>query len=281
MHAARPSHTAEMVAMRRAAHQVFDGEPKVLADPLAVRILGTEAEARMRNRRQQHPFAKVGRAFIVARSRFAEDELAHAVERGVMQLVVLGAGLDTFAYRNPYPALRIFEVDHPATQAWKQERLIEGGIAIPANVTYVPVNFERETLAHALRAAGLDEQRPAFFSWLGVTMYLTDEAIDATLRYIGSRPPGSGLVLDYSLPSASLTALERFFRSIIARRVAKAGEPFINFFTPQRMSSRLEAAGLHRIEDLGSTEMNARYFHGRTDRLEIKGRSLHLASARV
>lgn len=281
MHEARPSHTAEMVAMRRAAHQVFDGDPKVFTDPLALRIIGPEAEARMRARRQQHPFAKAGRALIVARSRFAEDELARAVGRGVRQYVVLGAGLDTFAYRNIDHALRVFEVDHPATQVWKKERLAAAGIALPPNLTYVAVDFERETLAHALRAAGFDEQAPTFFSWLGVTMYLTDEAIATTLAYIGARPPGSGLVLDYSLPDSSLNWIERFFRGIIARRVRKAGEPFINFFTPHRMKATLEAAGLVREEDLGMEAMNARFFRDRKDQLAIKGRSLHLVSAMV
>lgn len=281
MHEVRPSHSAEMVAMRRAAHQVFDAEPKVFSDPLAVRIIGPEAEARMRNRRQQHPFARAGRALIVARSRFAEDELARAVGRGVRQYVVLGAGLDTFAYRNIDHTLRVFEVDHPATQAWKKERLAAAGIAIPPNLAYVALDFERETLAHALRAAGFDEQAPTFFSWLGVTMYLTDEAIATTLAYIGARPPGSGLVLDYSLPDASLNWIERFFRGIIARRVRKVGESFINFFTPHRMKATLEAAGLSREEDLGMQEMNARFFSGRTDQLAIKGRSLHLVSAMV
>jgi len=281
MHETRPSHTAEMVAMRRAAHQVFDGEPKVINDPLAVRIIGTEAEARMRAMRQQSAFAKVGRAFMVARLRFAEDALTRAVEQGVTQYVILGAGLDTFAYRNPFHQLQVFEVDHPATQAWKRERLAAAGIAIPENVTHVPVDFEREAIAHTLSEAGLDEHRPVFFAWLGVTMYLTDEAIATTLGYIGSRPSGSMLVLDYSLPSESLSWMERFFRGIMARRVKRAGEPFINFFSPERMQSTLEAAGLHRVEDLGVDELNARYFKGRTDGLDIKGRSLHVASARV
>lgn len=270
-----------MVALRRAAHQLADGEPKVLNDPLAVRIIGTEAEARLRGTNQHTTYAKVGRAFIVARSRFAEEELALAVGRGVRQYVVLGAGLDTFAYRNPYPALRVFEVDHPATQAWKKERVAAADIPIAGNVTHVPLNFERETLVQVLRSAGLDDQRPVFFSWLGVTMYLTDGAIDTTLRYIGSRPTGSGLVLDYSLPASSLNWVERFFRGIVARHVRKAGEPFINHFTPERMKATLEAAGLHRMEDLGMAEMNARYFVGRTDGLSIKGRSLHVLSARV
>ena len=281
MHETRPSHTAEMVAMRRAAHQVFDGEPKVINDPLAVRIIGTEAEARMRAMRQQSAFAKVGRAFMVARLRFAEDALTRAVEQGVTQYVILGAGLDTFAYRNPFHQLQVFEVDHPSTQAWKRERLAAAGIAIPENVTQVPVDVEREAIAHTLSEAGLDEHRPVFFAWLGVTMYLTDEAIATTLGYIGSRPSGSMLVLDYSLPSESLSWMERFFRGIMARRVKRAGEPFINFFSPERMQSTLEAAGLHSVEDLGVDEQNARYFQGRTDGLDIKGRSLHVASARV
>ncbi len=278
---ARPSHTAEMVAMRRAAHQVFDNGPKVFNDPLAVPILGAEAEARMRNMRQHSVFAKVGRAFVLARARYAEDELAKAVQRGVKQYVVLGAGLDTFAYRNPFPTLQVYEVDHPATQAWKLERLAGANIAVPGSVTYVPIHFERDTLSEALLLSGFNANEPAFFSWLGVTMYLTDDAIASTLAYIGARPTGSGLVLDYSLPSSSLNLLERFFRGIVARRVRKAGEPFINFFTPERMKDELRGAGLRAVEDMGTDRMNERYFHGRSDGLMIKGRSLHVASALV
>src|SRR5271168_1087136 len=170
------SRTARRVAIRRAAHQLLD-HPRVLDDPLALRIIGLEAAEELRtNPKEHHAFARAFRAFMAARSRYAEDELARAVAHGVRQYVVLGAGLDTFAYRNPHAGLRVFEVDHPATQAWKREQLQAGEIAIPASLTFVPIDFERQTLAAGLDQAGFDTRAAAFFSWLGVTPYLTREA---------------------------------------------------------------------------------------------------------
>src|ERR1700675_701916 len=140
------SKTAHRVAIRRAAHQLLD-QPRVLDDPLALRIIGSEAEQELRsNPKEHHAFSRAFRAFMAARSRYAEDELARAVAQGVAQYVVLGAGLDTFAYRNPHDGLHVFEVDHPATQAWKREQLQTAGMVIPAALTFVPIDFERGTL---------------------------------------------------------------------------------------------------------------------------------------
>src|SRR5882762_1319056 len=161
------SRTAERVAIRRAAHQLLD-QPRVLDDPLALRIIGSEAEEALRsNPKEDHSFSRAFRAFMAARSRYTEDELANAFAHGVRQYVVLGAGLDTFAYRNPHPGLRVFEVDHPATQAWKREQLQAAAIAIPASLTFVPVDFERQTLADGLAQCGFNPSGAAFFSWLG------------------------------------------------------------------------------------------------------------------
>src|ERR1700733_10582132 len=169
MQKAKASRTAQMVAIRRAAHQLLD-QPLVLNDPLALRIIGCEAEQALpSNPKEHHIFARAFRAFMVGRSRFAEDELAHAVAHGVRQYVVLGAGLDTFAYRNPHTGLRVFEVDHPATQAWKHERLQAANISVPSSLTFVPIDFERKTLDVGLEQRGFDANAPAFFSWLGVT----------------------------------------------------------------------------------------------------------------
>src|SRR5271165_4327165 len=162
------SRTARRVAIRRAAHQLLD-QPRVFDDPLALLIIGAETAQDLRtNPKEHHAFSRAFRAFMAARSRYAEDELARAVAYGVRQYVVLGAGLDTFAYRNPHPGLRAFEVDHPATQAWKREQLQAAGIAIPAGLTFVPIDFERQTLADGLARAGFDNGATAFFSWLGV-----------------------------------------------------------------------------------------------------------------
>src|ERR1700691_1687992 len=170
------SRTAHRGGIRRAAHQLLD-QPKVLDDPLALRIIGPEAaEALRSNPKEHHAFSRAFRAFMAARSRYAEDELACGVVHGVGQYVVLGAGLDTFAYRNPHAGLRVFEVDHPATQEWKREQLRDTEITIPASLTFVPIDFERQTLADGLAQSGFDGAGPAFFSWLGVTPYLTREA---------------------------------------------------------------------------------------------------------
>src|SRR5277367_6493660 len=170
MESATPSKTALRVALRRAAHQLFDAPPLVLDDPIAVPILGeTYAEELRRTpTRPDRPFSVGLRAFLVARSRYAEDTLARAVAQGITQYVLLGAGLDTFAHRNPYPQLRVFEVDHPATQQWKRELLETSGLPTPQNLTYAPVDFETQSLLQQLQAAGFDPTRPAFFAWLGV-----------------------------------------------------------------------------------------------------------------
>src|SRR6202161_3935895 len=188
-----PSKTALSVALRRAAHQLYDS-PLVFNDPIAVPILGQAYSEELRRTplRPDRPFSIGLRAFLVARSRYAEDNLRRAVESGVHQYVLLGAGLDTFAYRNPYAELRVFEVDHPATQQWKRELLQRNHIAIPESVTYAPVDFERQSLPTQLGDAGFNQRAPAFFAWLGVVPYLTLEAFRGTLSFISAQPPGTG-----------------------------------------------------------------------------------------
>jgi methyltransferase (TIGR00027 family) len=271
----RPSVTAQRVAQSRAAHMVLDAPPRVLDDPIAVAILGKDAEHTLRLQRVRFdtPPARHLRAFLVVRSRIAEEALAAALARGVRQYVVLGAGLDTFAYRNPYPsdALRIFEVDHPATQEWKRTLLAQAGIPLPASLTRVPLDFERETLADTLAAAGFDRTTPSFFSWLGVTMYLSAAAVTATLGYIAALPRGSAVVFDYAIPPAALTPLRRAFYRGRLLRVAAAGEPWRSFFTPAQIDAELAALGFTQREDLGPEELNSRYFAGRSDGLRTSG----------
>jgi len=265
------SKTAFGVAMRRAAHQILD-DPKVLDDPIAVPIAGSDAAAKIRSDgRFQSPFGRRFRAFMVARSRYAEDQLAAAIHRGARQYVVLGAGLDTFAYRNPFPSLGVFELDHPATQAWKQERLREAGVPIPQNLVYAPIDFEKQSLGAALEAASFDATAVTFFSWLGVTPYLTREAAMSTFRYIAKMPPGSAVAFDYAVSRQSLNILQRIALDALSRRVAKAGEPFQLFFEPAELARSLKELGFHTIEDLGSREINTRYFSNRADGLSVAG----------
>jgi methyltransferase (TIGR00027 family) len=272
------SRTALRVALRRAAHQIHDS-PVVFDDPIAVAILGaTYAEELKRTPlRSDRPFSIGLRAFLVARSRYAEDNLRRAIESGANQYVLLGAGLDTFAYRNPYAQLRVFEVDHPATQQWKRELLQQNRIAVPESITYTPVDFERQSLSAQLSDAGFNFQEPAFFAWLGVVPYLTLEAFRATLSFVSAQPPGSGLALDYGQPRSVLPPLERLALDSLASRVEQAGEPFQLFFTPSEIAAELSS--FHTIEDLGTPEINARYFHGRTDQLAMRGNAGRLLSA--
>jgi methyltransferase (TIGR00027 family) len=189
----KPSRTALATAFHRAAHQVLE-QGRIFADPLALRILGADAQTIVRQA-EEDPSGRHMRLFIAVRARFAEDALAVAIEGGVRQVVVLGAGLDTYAYRNPFAdRLPVFEVDHPATQAWKRQRLRDAGIPLPSSLTFVPVDFEREALAERLAMAGFDRTQHTFFSWLGVVPYLNQEAVWSTLAFIASLPNGAHVV---------------------------------------------------------------------------------------
>jgi methyltransferase (TIGR00027 family) len=275
------SRTAQRVAIRRAAHQLLD-QPRVLDDPLALRIIGSEAEEALRsNPKEDHAFSRAFRAFMAARSRYAEDELARAVAQGVRQYVVLGAGLDTFAYRSPHAGLRVFEVDHPATQAWKREQLRAAGIAIPAALTFVPVDFEHQTLADGLGQCGFDLSAAAFFSWLGVTPYLTREACMTTLSFIAKMPAGSGVVFDFAVDRKLLNVGQRMALAALSRRVARYGEPFQLFFDPEKLQDELKSLGFRRTEFLQGKELNARYFKDREDGLLVRGGLGHLMAAWV
>jgi methyltransferase (TIGR00027 family) len=275
------SRTAQRVAIRRAAHQLLD-RPRVLDDPLALRIIGSEAAEELRtNPKEHHAFSRAFRAFMAARSRYAEDELARAVAHGLRQYVVLGAGLDTFAYRNPYPGLRVFEVDHLATQAWKRGQLEAAGIAIPAALTFVPIDFERQTLADGLEQSGFDLRAAAFFSWLGVTPYLTRDACMTTLSFVAKMPAGSGVVFDFAVDPALLNAGQRQALDALSQRVARYGEPFQLFFDPEKLQDELRGMGFCRTEFLQGKELNARYFKDRKDGLLVRGGLGHLMGAWV
>jgi methyltransferase (TIGR00027 family) len=280
----RPSVTAQRVAMRRAAHQLLD-DPKVFDDPLALRIIGKDGASALQadpGQFETTPLSPYMRAFVAARSRYAEDELALGVGRGVRQYVILGAGLDTFAYRNPYPesVLHVFEVDHPATQTWKRARLEESAITLPDGLTFAPVDFETQTLEEGLRDAGYDPNQCTFFSWLGVTEYLTTEVVMATLRFIASTPLGSGVVFDYMISPSLLTPAQRSRLHGLSRRVESAGEPWQAFFDPESLTRDLRAIGFGYVEDERPEEINARYLKNRKDGLRV-GSLSHIMNARV
>jgi methyltransferase (TIGR00027 family) len=266
MQTGKASKTALRVAIRRAAHQLVE-QPRILDDPIAVRLIGP-AYARDLER-ASHKVARDFRAFMAVRSRYVEDRLREAVANGVKQYVILGAGLDTFAYRNPFPSLRVFEVDFPATQEWKRAMLDDAAITVPESVTFVPLDFEHKTLAAGLAEAGFDGGAPAFFGWLGVVPYLTIAAFRATLDAIAQLPAGSAVSFDYAVAPETLSKAGRTAFDALAGRVAAAGEPFQLFFTPETMELELRRAGFRRIEQLTSDHLNEIYFKDRADGLKL------------
>jgi methyltransferase (TIGR00027 family) len=278
----QPSRTARSTALQRAAHQLLE-VPRVFDDPIALRIFGASGVARLAQALERYRTAssRAMRAFLVLRSRFAEDGLADAVRRGTRQYVVLGAGLDTFAYRNPHRGLRVFEVDHPATQRWKRVRLDAEAIEVPRTLTFAPVDFEKQSLGDGLRRARFDVRAPAFVSWLGVTIYLTRAAVMDTLGFVArSCARGSEIVFDFALPPESLSAAERSSHEAAAARVARIGEPWVSYFDPDGLSREMRALGYSQTRVLGSAEANELYFRGRADGFGVRG-SGRIMAARV
>jgi methyltransferase (TIGR00027 family) len=274
MIAGQPSRTAVRAALRRAAHQVLD-TPVVFEDPLALTMIGKEVAAALLKapeKLESQAGAPALRAFLAVRARIAEAAIEKAHGRGVRQVVILGAGLDTFAYRNPYADVRVFEVDHPSTQEWKRLRLKDVGLAEPASVTFVPVDAEKPVLAESLVAAGLDPAAPAFCSWLGVTPYLATAAVWQTLEAVAALAAGGGgVTFDYVVPPAALNFFQRARFAVLAQRVSAAGEPFQTFFDPAGLHERLRAIGFDEVRDRGPADLNRKYFDGRADGLHVGG----------
>jgi methyltransferase (TIGR00027 family) len=265
------SGTAMSVAKVRAAHQLIDDEPRILSDPVALRLIGQEAVEAIRadaDLRSNVRFAAF-RAHIVMRNRYAEDCLRAAVERGVNQYVLLGAGYDTFAYRQPPWAagLRIFEVDHRVTQAAKRELLASCGVTVPSNLRFVPVNFESESLREGLARAGFDFSRATFFSCLGVLVYLDEKSVEELFRFASSMPRGSEIVFTFSQPDAALDASELEVRARINATVSEMGEPWRSYFEPEHLRELLLRSGYSEVSFLSPEEAEERYFRGRTDAL--------------
>ena len=253
-----PSRTALMIARQRAAHQVLD-HGSILYDPFATKIL-REDEKEFVQFAKQHPLASIGRLFTAARSRIAEDASSRAVERGMQQIVILGAGLDTFALRNPYGArqVRIYEVDHPATQAWKRQRLAEAEIALPPWLYFVPVDFECDDIEGSLRTAGFQQDSPACFAWLGVVPYLTRDAVDRTLDYIASIRH-SEVVFDYLEPPEAFSEELRQLETERAEQLEKIGERSASRYRPNEIATILSSHGFCAVDDIDFHEIASRF----------------------
>ncbi len=261
----KESRTALGVAWMRAVHQLLDPEPRILVDPPIVELLGrpqldpaSEMHARM-----QTPGARLLRSHVVLRSRFAEDRLEESRGRGVTQYVILGAGYDTFFARQPAWArsMRVFEIDQPATQQDKLAKISAARLAVPANVAFGSVNFEAESLASGLQRHGVSFDQRTFFSWLGVTMYLTEPAIDATLATVRTFPRGSEIVLTFaSRPTAAELETMGASAARLAQIAAAVGEPWISYFEPAEISGKLRHAGFSEVSLLTPELASGRYF---------------------
>ena len=273
-----PSRTALIIARQRAAHQALD-HGAILYDPFALKIL-REDEKDVLQFANAHPLASIGRLFTAARSRIAEDASSRAVERGVRQIVILGAGLDTFALRNPHGAqIRIYEVDHPATQAGKCERLAEAQIALPPWLIFAPVDFEQDEVGEKLVAAGFRQNAPAFFTWLGVTPYLTQNAIGRTLDYISSIR-NLEVVFDYMEPPEGFSEELRQIEKARAEQLEKMGERSLSRFEPAGIATLLRSHGFCDLEDVDFDEIAAR-FGGAVQGLAPGHAGMHVVHAKT
>ncbi|BBL36022.1 hypothetical protein Nstercoris_02301 (plasmid) [Nitrosomonas stercoris] len=289
------STTADFAAMMRAAHLVLDSEPKILRDVFALRLSGFENEKDLCqeinkisiNLASKLPescpenLMEATRAAITVRSRIAEERLSEAIERGVSQYVILGAGLDSSAYRLPDTAIniRVFEVDFPATQEWKRAQINKIYPHIADHVTFVPIDFERDSLFTRLKEHGFDPRRSTFLSWLGVVWYISERSFFETLREIASSANGSEVVFEYPVTTDLVAPIDRPLTMMIKQLGAARGEPVGSGFNPAELVQKVIALGFETVTDLSSSDIQARYFHERQDRLRMPSIG-HFLSAR-
>ena len=279
------SQTAIVTATMRAAHYLLDQEPKILEDSFARDLAGFANDDVLLKalKDSAYPDFSRMRTLFAVRNRFAEDELSRAIERGVSQYVILGAGLDSFAYRRSdlLRTLDVYEVDHPATQRWKRKRVDELGITVPARLHFVPIDFERQTLTEGLLAGGVGLRAPTFFSWLGVTQYLSSDAVLETLGEIARvAASGSQIAFQFVVPPATLAGEEQALVLSLASHAAQVGEPWLSFFVPAEMESKLKQLGFSNIIQFGAEQATERYLSGRKDGLRIPA-YFHMISACV
>ncbi|MEV0032716.1 SAM-dependent methyltransferase [Nocardia sp. NPDC050793] len=269
----QPSRTALMSAAARAAHLVDDDAPSIFADPLAHAFLGKHAEELLGYHRSfgDHPVLSGARTTATTRSRYTEDQLARLVGQGVSQYVILGAGLDSFAYRSELAdRVRVFEVDKSITQRWKQQLLAETSAALPPSVAFVRIDLEQEpssSLPDHLARAGFRCDEPALISWLGVTMYVTLEAIQQTLAVLGGFAPGTELVVEHLLPAGHRDEIGQAYAELVMAATAEQGEPWKTFLTVEDMDTLLRVHGLRPVEHARQRDTVAPALWERTDTL--------------
>lgn len=273
----KASFTALATAYMRAAHQLLEAKPLLFDDPVALPLLGPEALKNIQDTKDhyQTPEVLALRTRIILRSRFTEDRLAAAFSRGIRQYIILGAGFDTFALRQPSWAeeLKIVEVDHSGTQSLKRSYIDAARLTIPENVLFADINFEDESLHEGLRRSNVSIDKPAFFSWLGVMMYLKEDAIDAVLHSVAMFPAGSEIVLTFVRPPGDSP-------SIIAQSVTNLGEPWLSHFEPDEIEEKLYRAGFSKVEFLTPVEAETRYFRSRPRDLPVPEQTNILSAIR-
>ena len=286
----KTSFTAQGLAYMRAYHAMHDN-PKIFDDSLASHLFTEDERSFFENAWSQVPklydperaaslpdraaaiawtlqTVTPGPSMTLGRSRYTEDSLEEAVGQGVKQYVILGAGFDTFAFRRPeiLDRLQVFEVDHPATQVFKRGRIAEAGWEQPAQLHFVPVDFEQENLAEALIRSSYDPQAPSFFSWLGVTYYLTRDTVFSMFRTIADiAPAGSAVIFDYLDTDAFIPEKAAKRVKILIRDTRQLGESMITGFDPSALAADLARLGLRLQEDLSPADIQERYFRGRKD----------------
>jgi methyltransferase (TIGR00027 family) len=271
------SRTIQIPAVMRALHQTIDDDPKILTDPIAPRLIDADDDRGWLTPLLNHPFAKGWRAGFALRARYTEDCLAEAFKNGARQYVILGAGLDTFAYRQPSWAhsLRIYEIDHPITQQCKRDRLKAAGITVPSNVRFVPVDFERSLLTDALVPTDFTLSARTLCSWMGVTQYLTLDALNGTFQFVLSLPAESEIVFSFILPAQAISGVEATALAAAAQSAAEVGEPWLTRLYPDEVTAKLLSMGFSRIVHLSPEEARKRYFGNRRDGLrERRGEQL-------
>lgn len=264
------SRTALRTAYLRAAHQLLDAQPLILDDPIVVLLIGSDGVQLIHETAEHYytPARQALRAHVVLRSRFTEDRLEAAVHRYVKQYIILGAGFDTFIFRQPEWAhvLKIFEVDQPGTQALKRTLMSAVGLSMPENADFVAIDFEKESLGDVLSRSNVSMEEPTFFSWLGVMMYLKEEAIDEVIRTVASFPAGSEIVLTFQPPPENSP-------SPFEQRVAILDEPWLTYFEPEALEAKLRDAGFTNVEFLTPAEAKAMYFRQRLDNITVPRRT--------
>lgn len=268
------SFSALTAAAARAAHLIVDEQPYIFADNLASVLLADLADELTGYHRAHgtHVVLAGARTQVTCRSRYTERRLAGAVGRGITQYVLLGAGLDSFAYRSALAGrLRVFEVDHPATLEFKRRALAAAGIAVPAQVSFVPADLAADDLGGRLADAGFDPGAPALVAWLGVAMYLTRQAIARTAGVVGRWAPGTELIADYLLPDEMSDEAGREYATQVAASSAGRGEPWLSRLAPEEMSCLLREQGFGQVRQVSQRDAVAARYWRRGDSLRPAG----------